>query len=279
MSKKHSPLKDIGDGEIGHNEIEHHSGYSSSAGSVKESGYSDDRDDSLKREFGDPELATDKQQEIFLRGIAHDVNNNLMAIVTGCDQLEYRSATVDPKDVSQSIRTHVKAVSSLMRDLLSNQNMDAPMVMYQDELKSLLKGILPSLSLVAGQNTQIELGDFNVPPVNVHPLLLHRVLLQLIRNVSELNIEKPLAFIAARRHGDWCEISVSDNGPGIPDIQPEEIFEPGFTTKGQQGTRGHGLAAVVWAVKTWGGEYGVDHIAGDTGCRFWVRLPLKEPAS
>jgi K+-sensing histidine kinase KdpD len=240
----------------------------------------DDHEDRLRREFGDPDLGTEKQHEIFLRGIAHDVNNNLMAIVTACDQLQYRAdAAGDPKGIAQSIRTHVKAVSSLMRDLLSNRNMDAPVMMDQHELKSFLTGILPSLSLVAGQNTQIEVGDFNIPPVNVNPLLLHRVLLQLIRNVSELDVDRPLAFIAARRHQQWCEVSVSDNGPGIQDLSLEQIFESGFTTKGGKKTRGYGLAAVAWAVKSWGGEYGIDHIAGDTGCRFWVRLPLAEAAT
>ena len=43
-------------------------------------------DDALRREFGDPDLEMDKQHEIFLRGIIHDVNNNLMAIMAACDQ-------------------------------------------------------------------------------------------------------------------------------------------------------------------------------------------------
>ena len=232
------------------------------------------KDNNFKSEFADPDMDGEKQYEIFLRGIIHDVNNNLMGVISACDQLEYNGNEIDPKDVTSSIRAHAKSITSLMRDLLDNQNMETPVKMKETELKSFLKGVLPSLSLVAGQDTRIELGDFNVPAVMVHPMLLHRVLLQLVRNVSELQIEHPLAFITARRHHEWCEISVSDNGPGIDGISSDEVFESGFTTKGQHGTRGYGLAAVAWAVKTWNGKYGVDDIAGDSGCRFWVRLPL-----
>ena len=109
-----------------------------------------------------------------------------------------------------------------------------------------------------------------MPPARVHPLFCIVFLLQLIRNVSELNIEHPLAFITARRHSDWCEISVSDNGPGIQNIKPEDVFTSGFTTKGKPGSHGYGLSAVAWAVETWGGEYGVESIDNDGGSRFWV---------
>ena len=230
-------------------------------------------DDILNDEFGDPDLKIEKQQEIFMRGIVHDVNNNLMAVMAACDHMDSQK-NVKPQEMTDVVRAHVKSISSLMRDLMANRDMDAPMRMDQDELKVFLKGILPSLSLVAGKDTRVELGDFNVPAVRVHPLLLHRVLLQLVRNVSELEVEHPLSFITARRHEDWCEISVSDNGPGVQEADRKDIFASGFMTKGKPGSRGYGLSAVAWAVDTWEGEYGVESIKGDNGCRFWVRLPL-----
>ena len=92
--------------------------------------------------------------------------------------------------------------------------------------------------------------------------------------MSELEVDHPLAFITARRHEGWCEISVSDNGPGVQDADRKDIFTSGFTTIGKPGSKGYGLSAVAWAVEIWEGEYGVESIKGDSGCRFWVRLPL-----
>ena len=125
-------------------------------------------DDILSDELGDPDLQIKKQQEIFMRGIVHDVNNNLMAVMAACDHID-SERNVKPQEMTDVVRAHVKSISSLMRDLMANRNMDAPMRMDKDELEVFLKGILPSLSLVAGKDTRVELGDFNVPAVRVHP--------------------------------------------------------------------------------------------------------------
>ncbi|MGU9962016.1 MAG: ATP-binding protein [Candidatus Puniceispirillales bacterium WSBS_2018_MAG_OTU23] len=217
------------------------------------------------------------QRDVMIRGIAHDVNNNLMAIMAACDHLETRDINViDFEVIISSIRTHIKSATTLMRDLVNNENMDKQVVMTKDELEAFLTSILPSFSLISGEKTQIELGSVITPPVHVHPLLLHRVLLQLVRNVDDLDVKHPLAYISVRKTGRWCEVSVSDNGKGLQQINSKDVFNPGVTSKDNSGARGYGLSAVAWAVNSWGGEYGVEAIKGDNGCRFWVRLALVE---
>ena len=102
--------------------------------------------------------------------------------------------------------------------------------------------------------------------------------MQFIRNVADLDIDHPLAYISIRRVNNWCEVSVADNGPGLMGLTAENVFLPGVTSKGDSRSRGYGLSAVAWAVNKWNGEFGVEHIEGDSGCRFWVRIPL-EPAT
>lgn len=217
------------------------------------------------------------QQDVLIKGIVHDVNNNLMGIMAACDQLETRHLNqIETESLLATIRTHIKSATGLMQDLSSNRDLEVPVIMDQAELNDFLNSILPSLRLIAGNSSRVELGSVITHPVKVHPLLLHRVLMQLIRNVADLKIDHPLAFISVRRIPDWCEVSVSDNGPGLHDINAEDVFEPGFTTKDASGARGYGLSAVAWAVKAWGGEFGVEEIEGDTGCRFWLRIPLSD---
>ena len=226
----------------------------------------------------DNETNTSDQQQVLLRGIAHDVNNNLMAIMAACDQLERKmpTASVEAGRLLTTVRTHIQSTAMLMRDLVNNRNMEKPVVMTEIALHDFLSGLLPGLPLVADRKVTVELGMVKTAPVLVQPLFLHRVLMQLIRNVAELNVEHPLAFIAARQVSGWCEISVSDNGPGLAAISADEVFKPGFTTKGEARTRGYGLSAVAWAVEKWGGTYGVETIKSDSGCRFWVRMPLEK---
>ena len=220
------------------------------------------------------------QQDLFIRGIVHDINNNMMAILASCDQLEAsKSIITDIPQHLNLIRTHVQYSSSLLRDLANSQNMDKPVIMTVDELQHFLDSILPSLHLIAGSEAMVELGSVVTSPVQVNRKPLLRVLLQLVRNVAEAEMPHPLAFISVREVDDWCEISVSDNGPGLVGVTADEIFEPGVTTRGQRGVRGYELSTVARAAEDWGGECGVENIASDTGCRFWVRLPLARASS
>ena len=220
------------------------------------------------------------QQDLFIRGIVHDINNNMMAILASCDQLEAsKSIITDIPQHLNLIRNHVQYSSSLLRDLANSQNMDKPVNMTVEELQHFLDSILPSLHLIAGSEAMVELGSVVTSPVQVNRKPLLRVLLQLVRNVAEAEMPHPLAFISVREVDGWCEISVSDNGPGLVGVTADEIFEPGVTTRGQRGVRGYGLSTVARAAEDWGGECGVENIAGDTGCRFWVRLPLARTSS
>ena len=222
------------------------------------------------------EINASDQQQVLLRGIAHDVNNNLMAIMGACDQIERKmpAESLEASRLLTTMRTHIQSTAMLMRDLVNNRNMEKPVVMTEEALHDFLSGLLPGLPLVADRRVTVELGKVKTSPVLVQPLFLHRVLMQLIRNVAELDVEHPLAFIAARQVKGWCEISISDNGPGLGTTTADEVFKPGFTTKGEARTRGYGLSAVAWAVEKWGGTYGVEAIENDSGCRFWVRMPL-----
>jgi len=217
------------------------------------------------------------QREIVIRGVVHDVNNMLMAIFAACDQLEdIKTIRNDAEIAIEIIRTNARGITGLMRDMVRSQSSDAPVIMDKVQLRSFLKGIMPSLKYVAGTDVTIELGSVYTKPVKVHTKPLLRVLMQIIRNVGDVEVPHPLAFISVRLVDNWCEISVADNGPGILDLDKEDIFNPGVTSKDDTGARGYGLSTVATAVSNWGGEYGVDSIAGDTGCRFWIRLPLAD---
>jgi len=81
--------------------------------------------------------------------------------------------------------------------------------------------------------------------------------------------------IMARGVNDHVEISVADNGPGIPDFIREEVFQP-FVTHGKEGGTGLGLAVVQKIVRDHGGEVTVE-ATGELGTTFKVVLPLKRP--
>jgi len=70
--------------------------------------------------------------------------------------------------------------------------------------------------------------------------------------------------------GGGVELTVEDDGPGIPGSEQAQIFTPFFTTK-PEGT-GLGLATVHRIVDAHGGALTLDSKPGE-GARFSVRLP------
>ncbi len=99
------------------------------------------------------------------------------------------------------------------------------------------------------------------------------ILTNLLSNARDASPENGIIKITARMlNSDTLEISVKDQGPGIPPDKMEQIFEPYYTTK-PHGS-GLGLAIVKSTVELYGGQVTVEnHPEG--GTVFTVRLPIK----
>lgn len=79
-------------------------------------------------------------------------------------------------------------------------------------------------------------------------------------------------MLSTKRGNENIEISIHDNGNGIPQNVVDKIFQPFFTTKpASQGT-GLGLSLSYDMVKAHGGEIKVETKAGE-GSEFTIHLP------
>ncbi|PSL04347.1 phospho-acceptor domain-containing protein [Cecembia rubra] len=125
--------------------------------------------------------------------------------------------------------------------------------------------------------------DTDLPKVSVVPQDLGRVLLNLINNAfqalsnAELRMRnegfKPLVTVSTKSLGDKIEISIKDNGPGIPEAIKDKIFQPFFTTKPTGQGTGLGLSLSYDIVKAHGGEIRVASKEGE-GTVFTLVLPV-----
>ncbi|MBW7943681.1 MAG: HAMP domain-containing histidine kinase, partial [Candidatus Kuenenia stuttgartiensis] len=123
--------------------------------------------------------------------------------------------------------------------------------------------------------------DPSLPKINVVPQDIGRVLLNLINNAlftvgdkskQHLSGYEPTVTIRTKNSGDSIEITVKDNGNGIPEKIKDKIFQPFFTTKPTGQGTGLGLSLSYDIIKAHGGEIKVDGSEGD-GTEFIITLP------
>lgn len=124
--------------------------------------------------------------------------------------------------------------------------------------------------VVRGVDTVLEL--------DVNKIL--RVLQNLVNNAAEMFLQKGggrIAVIAKDVSGGvGVEISVVDNGPGIPEPIRDRLFEP-FATHGKEKGIGLGLAICKSLVEAHKGTITVN-TATDKGTTFLIRFPLPDSA-
>ncbi|HXF10478.1 MAG TPA: ATP-binding protein [Desulfuromonadaceae bacterium] len=111
------------------------------------------------------------------------------------------------------------------------------------------------------------------PPLLMQRVHLSEMFLNLLKNACEALGERGNIFITAACHRDYSiEVSIRDDGPGIPPDKIERVFEAYYTTK-EKGT-GLGLAIVKHNVELYGGTVRVESKLGQ-GTRFVLLFPAK----
>jgi signal transduction histidine kinase/virulence-associated protein VapD len=122
--------------------------------------------------------------------------------------------------------------------------------------------------------------DPAVGAVKLAPQEIGRVLLNILNNAFYAVNERkgkdpslsPEVIVHTRKADESIEISIRDNGGGIPEDIVNKIFQPFFTTKPTGQGTGLGLSLAYDIVKAHGGELKVETKAG-MGTEFTVVLP------
>ncbi|MBS1554446.1 MAG: HAMP domain-containing histidine kinase [Bacteroidetes bacterium] len=140
-------------------------------------------------------------------------------------------------------------------------------------------------------NAKFDLiADSGVPKLKVIPQDIGRVILNLINNAFYAVTEKrklnlagyePAVTVSTKRTplhgrgagGEAIEISVKDNGTGIPQKVVDKIFQPFFTTKPTGQGTGLGLSLSYDIVKAHGGELKVETRESE-GSTFVIQIPV-----
>lgn len=218
-----------------------------------------------------------RERTDFLVGVAHDMRSPLAGIIGFARILEeLDSVASDPMAVEaiQFIGSESQRLSDLVSQLVDLGRVDLGETSLDLETLDLAKlaaqvveaarGRFPAhrFALKAGQSVKIE-ADL---------LRLHRVVANLVENAAIHGPTGGLVTVEVSEQNGEALVSVSDRGPGIPDVERDRIFERFVRLDGSSAGTGIGLYLVKALVDAHGGKIEVTDAPGG-GARFEVRLP------
>ncbi len=203
--------------------------------------------------------------------IIHDIKTPLTVIVLTAQLIE--SVFPGSNEFTDSIIKQTKLVDQLVREILdfAKGNEVEPLIQKVD-LDKFFDDILETYghALQGREITMTALSSVK-EPVYFDEGKIRRVVLNLVKNSSEAIPEGGSINLSARAQSGWLQISVIDNGPGLPENIRQNLFKPFFSEGKAHGT-GLGLAICQKLVKEHQGR--LEYIPVETGgARFDIRLP------
>ena len=219
-------------------------------------------------------------------GVAHDLNNPLMGVITHVQFGMRRMATDDAqaRDALEKALKYSKRCADIVNDLLAYSRHS----LRQPEAEADLRGNIYRAVDEAVTDTRatrdavavhvaLEL-ERGLPPIRFDNSGMRQVFVNLIENACHAmrGREERVLRIRAVRDDGHVSVTVADSGQGMDDETRVRAFEPFFTTKTTTGT-GLGLSLCKKLLESVGGEISIASVV-DEGTTFTLRLPAAAPA-
>jgi signal transduction histidine kinase len=207
---------------------------------------------------------------------AHQIKNPLAVINSTAFSLQraLRDARTEVMQQIGIIQEEVARADQVITQIMGYAQLSEGHVEKLNVIGELNRAIAQVFPPVVPMGIQVHREyDHGFPPLLMQRGHLSEILVNLLKNAREALGEKGSVFVTANRHRDYSiEISVRDNGPGIPSDKIERIFEAYYTTK-EHGT-GLGLAIVKHNVELYGGNVRIESELGK-GAKFTLIFPAK----
>src|SRR5262245_44743207 len=224
----------------------------------------------------------DQIRRDFVANVSHELRTPLTAIRGYMEALTDGDASPDEQTrFMDIIARHTRRMERLVKDLLRLARLDAGQEILDlaaCDTRHLVDGVLADLAPSAdarGQKITVAI-DRGADTLRADLAKLHDALRNLVANAINYAPERTTIGINAARAGAGVEISVSDEGPGIPDEDLGRVFERFYRVDKSRvrdpGGTGLGLAIVKHLIELHGGTVREENRPSG-GARFTMSLP------
>lgn len=227
----------------------------------------------------------EKLRADLLRSISHDLRTPLTSISGNASNLLYSGDDFDDETrrrLYSDIYDDSVWLISLVENLLAVSRIeDGTMKLHRklELLDDIISEALMHIDRRASHYAIIVEPSDEPLLVDVDGRLIVQVLINLINNAIQYTPPGSVIQISNVNMGDCVRVTVSDNGPGIPDSEKDNVFTMFYSgsqkVKDSKRSLGLGLALCRSIVRAHGCEIMLDDNMPH-GCRFSFTLPIKE---
>ena len=186
-------------------------------------------------------------QKRLLHDVSHEMRSPLARLQAAIGLARQQPARM--ADSLQRIEREGERMNLLVGELLTLSRLEAGVTgaLENVDMGELLAGIVEDARFEgAAQQIDIVYAPGEMAEIRANPELLHRAVENVVRNALRFSAAGGAIHIAAGRvDGGRFQISIGDDGPGVPESQLENIFKPFFRGDAQNTAGGYGLGLAI----------------------------------
>lgn len=210
--------------------------------------------------------------------IIQDIKKPILTIKQYVEHIKKKNVTPDIRMVLDMLMEQAESIADLVTTTISYSEGKVFLQTHQLSINKTLDEIIAMLAeFVETRNAKIFKKYDEDVIVNVDKKELYQCMLQITKNACDAMSNGGNIYFTTKRNDNSIEISIKDNGLGIPESIKDRIFEP-FMSQGKKQGIGLGLSIAEKIVKDHGGSIRVESDLGE-GAEFIISLPIHQKNS
>lgn len=188
----------------------------------------------------------EQEQDTSLRYLVHELKNTV-SVIGGFSALALQKD--DIKNYLKKINTSAAHAESLLNDaslLARIENKEGALPVEPLDIGALVKEVVDVLHDTAkSRNIEIVVDTGTPSLVQGNMTAVRQVLINLLSNAVKYNRKGGTVWISFEETGGWLDVSVTDEGCGIPQSELPKIFEKFYRAAGSEQVKGAGLGLYI----------------------------------
>lgn len=227
--------------------------------------------------------AAERLRNTLLASISHDLRTPLATLIGSASVLA-RAEQIDDstrRELAFHITEEAERMSELIGKVLDMARLEAGEVALRPEWVLLEEVVGACLAALRHRLGQHEITT-EIPPdlglVKLDPILIERVLANLLENAIKYTPADSRIRIRAKRHHDEIAVQIADNGPGLPTGSEDRVFDKFYRGNPESASPGVGLGLAICRaiIEAHKGHIKAERVNGG-GTAFTFVLPQNEP--